>query len=480
MELEELFHLVVGSEELKAILLQVCILCLLLGLGKFLRVKIKLFQNIFIPASVIAGFIGLILGPFLLGKVLPFEIISEEIRASWYSYAGVLINIIFACLLLGVRLPSLREIGTKAGPQISFGVIMGGMGDYVVGCILTALILIPLFHVDPTFATLIEIGFSGGHGTAGGMMNIFIEGIPGTSWKFPAGADLAMTSATVGILSAVIMGMWLINIAARKGYCRSVEKPEKLPKEERIGIVPKGKEKSIAKGTVSSSSIEPLAFIMIFIGISILIGWLIVRGLKAIHPFLGGIPMFPFCMIGGIIVQWLMVKLRIDYLIDRASVERIMGLALDFLVVAAIASIKIPVVVEYAAPFFLLMAAAITYNTVLTWYLAPRMLPDAWFERGITEYGMQCGVTATGLVLLRIVDPGYRTPAAEAFAFKQIAYEPFIGGGLFTCMTPIIVVTLGLKGLFGMAAGTIAIFLIITWICGWFHPHPGPYKAPIL
>jgi len=476
MMIEDLLSSVVGSGTLKAILLQVCILCLLLALGVFLRAKIKLFQKIFLPASLIGGIIGLILGPFMLGKILPFEIIPEAVRASWYSYAGVLINIVFACLLLGVRLPSLREIGAKAGPQISFGVIMGGMGDYMVGSLLTLLILIPFFHVDPTFATLIEIGFSGGHGTAGGMMDTFINGIPGTGWAFPAGADLALTSATVGILSAIICGMVFINIAARRGYCQLVQKPEKLSTEARTGIVPKGKEKSIAKGTVSPASIEPLAFIMILIGVSILIGWLIVRGIKAIHPYLGGVPMFPFCMLGGVVVQWSMTKLGIDYLVDRASVERIMGLALEFLVVAAIASIKIPVVVRYAAPFSILMAGAILYNSILTWYLAPRMLPDAWFERGIAEYGMQSGVTATGLLLLRVIDPDYRTPAAEAFAFKQIAYEPFLGGGLFTGITPVIVVTLGLKWLLGIAVGTIAIFLAITWVFGWFHHHPGHYE----
>jgi ESS family glutamate:Na+ symporter len=440
----------------------------------FLRAKLRLFQKILLPASLIGGLIGLILGPFVLGKFLPFEIIPEEVRASWYSYAGVLINIIFAGLLLGIRLPSLKEIGTKAGPQISFGLIMGGMGDYMIGSILTLLVLIPLFHVDPTFATFIEIGFSGGHGTAGGMQDTFINGVPGTGWKFPAGADLTMTAATIGILSAIILGVFFINIAARRGYCQLVQKPEELPKEERTGIVPKGREKSIAKGTVSSASIEPMAFIMILIGFSILIGWLIVRGIRAIHPCLGGVPLFPFCMIGGIIVQWLMTKLGIDHLIDRASVERIMGLALDFLVVSAVASIKIPVVITYAAPFLILMAAAIAYNAFLTWYLGPRMLPDAWFERGIVEYGMESGVTATGLLLLRVIDPDYRTPAAEAFAFKQIVYEPFLGGGLFTAIAPIIVITLGLNWLLGIAVGTIAICLVATWAFGWFHRHPSP------
>ena len=340
MDLEELLNLEVSSNAISAILLQICILCLLLAIGKLLRVKVRLFQNLFLPASVLAGFLGLILGPFLLGGILPFEIIPKEMGASWASYPTVLVNIVFACLLLGVRLPTLKEIGGKAGPQISFGIIMGGMGDYMVGSLLTLLILMPLFNIDPTFATLIEIGFSGGHGTAGGMAKVFRDGIPGTGWEFPAGVDLAMTSATIGIVTAVALGMILINVGARRGYCSILDKPEKLSMEERKGIVPKGEAQTMAKATVFSTSIESLAFTMIFIGISILIGWLIVRGLSAIHGYLSAIPIFPFAMIGGIMIQWSMIKLKIDYLIDRGSVERIMGLALDFLIVSAIASIK--------------------------------------------------------------------------------------------------------------------------------------------
>ncbi len=36
-------------------------LCLLLAVGKVLRVKVKLFQRLYLPASVIAGLLGLLL-----------------------------------------------------------------------------------------------------------------------------------------------------------------------------------------------------------------------------------------------------------------------------------------------------------------------------------------------------------------------------------------------------------------------------------
>ena len=50
-------------------------------------------------------------------------------------------------------------------------------------------------------------------------------------------------------------------------------------------------------------------------------------------------------------------------------------------------------------------------------------------------------VTATGLLLLRVVDPNCKTKAASAFASKLLLHEPFMGGGLWTGMAiPMLVI----------------------------------------
>ena len=42
------------------------------------------------------------------------------------------------------------------------------------------------------------------------------------------------------------------------------------------------------------------------------------------------------------------------------------------------------------------------------------------FERSIAEMGQSMGVTATGLLLLRVVDPEGDTDATSAFGYKQL------------------------------------------------------------
>ena len=56
------------------------------------------------------------------------------------------------------------------------------------------------------------------------------------------------------------------------------------------------------------------------------------------------------------------------------------------------------------------------------------------FERAIADFGMNTGVIATGLVLLRMVDPECRTPVPADFAFKQLLHSPFMDGGIWTCL----------------------------------------------
>ena len=79
-------------------------LCILLVVGKILRVTIRLFQKLYLPASVIGGLLGLALVQ-TIGGFLP-----EATTAGWTRLPGFLINIVFAALFLGVFIPPIRRI----------------------------------------------------------------------------------------------------------------------------------------------------------------------------------------------------------------------------------------------------------------------------------------------------------------------------------------------------------------------------------
>jgi len=340
------------------------------------------------------------------------------------------------------------------------------MGQYIVGVGISVILLGPLFGVPAFFGCLLAVGFSGGHGTAAGMREAF------TQLGFPAGSDLGLMSATVGVISAVVFGMAMINLAARKGYTKVIKSPKELSLQRIRGLIPEPERKPGSTMTISPDALEPLAFHAAFVGVAILIGWYLLTGIKSLSArteldLFASFPLFPLAMIGGIVVQVGCSYFKIARYFDRKTYDRILGLALDFLVVSAIASIKLDVFLAFFWPFAILIVAGLSWVIFATWFIAPRMLPDAWFERSITEYGMQTGVTALGLLLLRVADPQFETEAAESFGFKQILYEPMMGGGFITASAPILISTFGVGLTWWIGLASIAVALGIAFAFGW-------------
>jgi ESS family glutamate:Na+ symporter len=454
----------ISGDMLLELMIDVGWLSVLLLLGKLLRANIPLFQKLFLPASIIGGFLGLALGPYGLGK-LDVQLIPQDTLTTWSALPGILINVVFACLFLGFAIPSLGRIWREGGPQLCYGWTVG-MGQYLVGVGISVLLLGPLFGVPAFFGCLLEIGFSGGHGTAAGMREAFTE------LGFAAGSDLGLMSATVGVISAVVFGMVMINLAARRRYTKVIKSPESMSLEQIRGLIPERNRKSGAWMTVSPDAIEPFAFHVAFVGIAILIGWYLLTGIKSLSAhtetdLFQSFPLFPLAMIGGIVVQLVSTKIGVARYFDRSTYDRILGAALDFLVVAAIASIKLDVFLAYFWPFTILMIVGLSWVIFATWFVAPRMLPGAWFERGITEYGMQTGVTALGLLLLRVADPHFETEAAESFGFKQIIYEPLMGGGFITASAPLLIFNFGVGTSYAVGAISVVVVLTIAYFSGW-------------
>ncbi len=447
-------------EGLTGVFFSVSLIGLFLLAGKFLRANIKLLQNIFLPASIIGGFLALALGPFLL------DVLPDFLYDTWSEIPGILINYVFATLFLGVAIPGIKKLWSLGGSQLCLGAVAGA-GQYFFGLLLTAALLVPVFGVPPIFGTILEIGFAGGHGTAAGMRQVFID------HGFPAGSALAQMSATVGILMAVVGGVFYINIAIRRGFCTQLDIKKGIPQYKKQGLINEDKRFPTSIATVASESIEPLAFHFAITSVAVLIGWLLLAGVQNLHPALEAFPLFPLAMVGGMIVQIVSVPLKVNKYFDRLSFERILGISLDILVVAAIASIRLDLFIAHFWPFILLMIVGILWLFFCLTVLAPRMFPYNWLERGVTEYGMQTGVTAMGLLLLRLVDPQYKTDTAQAFGFKQMLYEPFLGGGLITATAPILVFNLGVWWSILFAGIIMVFFLSLSFINGWtkFKPH---------
>lgn len=426
----------------------------LLILGQVLRAKIKLLQRLLLPAALIAGFIGLALGPNGF-KLLPLS-------SSLGTYASILIVVIFAAMPIGDR-PSKQQLSSAALGGMFTNVTGIAMAQYGLGLAFALYVLNRFWPLDPGFGLMLATGFYGGHGTAAAVGSIY----KGLGWEDALG--LGMTSATVGIVGGIIAGMAIINWGTRKGYTHYVESPEDLPQELRTGLIEPDKQKPAGTLTVSSISIDPFAFHLALILVPSVLGYYLSKWAKEILPQLT-IPAFCLSLLVAFVVQHFLVKTNTIRFVDRSTISRISGTCTDFLIVAGTASIKLSLLVEYAVPLALLFAFGFLVNWLWFLYIGAHSSPHDWFERNMMVWGHASGVVATGILLLRVVDPDFKSRGVEDSGIADILNRPII---IALQVLPPLFLSMGGSWphiVTWTIIGATVLLLIVARALGWWRP----------
>lgn len=430
----------------------------LLLLGQVLRAKVKLFQKLLIPAALIAGFIGLALGPNGY-QVLPLS-------TSLGKYASILIVLVFAAMPIGDR-PSKQQLSSAAVGGMFTNVTGIAIAQYGFGMAFALYVLNLIWRLHPGFGLMLATGFYGGHGTAAAVGSTY----KGLGWEDALG--LGMTSATVGIVGGIVFGVAIINWGTRKGYTHYVTSPEDLPQELRTGLIPPEKQKVGGKVTVSSISVDPLAFHVGLILLPSVVGYYAAEYMKVLVPSLT-IPAFCMSLVFAFILQYFLVKSdAIDY-VDRSTISRISGTATDFLIIAGTASIKLSLLAEYWAPLLLLFTFGFLINLLWFFCVGKYSSPTDWFERNMMVWGHATGVVATGVLLQRIVDPDFKSRGVEDSGIADIINRPII---IALQVVPPLVISWG--GMWPhittwVIIGATLLLLVIAKVCGWWKPGINP------
>lgn len=361
-----------------------------LFVAKMLREKIKILQSLFVPVSLLAGFIGLALGQNGFGII--------SFSSQFGSYAGLLIIAVFVSI-------GLRGFNFSAG---GWKTNFDRIGSYYC------------------------------------FRNI--------GWAF----QYAMP---------IIFAMVVLKIVAPE----FVKDFSQLPNDMRTGLIEEGKRPVLGEETVSPMAIDPLAWHLLLILIPTGIGYLLTNVIQGATGL--GVPSFSVGFLVAIVFHFVLKGIKADKYVDNRIISRMGSCATDFLVFFGVASIKIPVVIEYAVPFGLLMLFGIVWVVFHFTVIAPRLLKQEWFERGIYVYGYSTGVTAIGMALLRIVDPENKsctlddaaivTPIESIIEIFALAAVPVacVQGNWIAAVTPILIY--------------LAALCIVPVVFKWWHKHPG-------
>jgi ESS family glutamate:Na+ symporter len=208
-----------------------------------------------------------------------------------------------------------------------------------------------------------------------------------------------------------------------------------------VGTVGRDEDKEIAgKLTTHSGNVDTLAFHAALVGLVYIVTWSL---LGAVCVYLGpevqamiwGFFFF-FGLLAALVVKWIMKSLKLDHLSDPGTQKRITGWSIDYLTVSTICAIQMAVVQQFAVPILLITFTIGIATTCLIMFLAMGL--DRFpLERGAAIYGTVTGTVTCGLLLVRIVDPEFRTPAAYEVGIMNLFSLPIIGVCMVLLNAPI-------------------------------------------
>lgn len=433
-----------------------CWIGILLMVGTFIRAKVRIFQTLLFPASLIGGIIGFAM--INLGWIgMPSSIGWKSITPSVFS------TITFHLFAFGFVGIGLLQTKTETSNKV---VARGALWiAFIFGMLFSAQALVGKFTFDlwKTFfggdfftgnGYLLGAGFTQGPGQTQAYASIWE-----TTYQVSNALNIGLAFAAVGFLVAGLVGVPLAYYGVKRGWC-TLDRGAVLPLNFLRGLMDKGDHPSCAQHTTHPANIDTIGFhlglMAALYGAAYAFGvaWFCYMP-KGINGLGIGL-LFAWGMFFAMLLRKAMGKIDILHLIDGETTRRLTGATVDFMICGVFMGIHVTELESVAAPFLI----AVVLGTLITlaicmWF--GRRSPEYPFERGLTLFGYCTGTAASGLLLLRIVDPDFDTPVAvevglmNVFAiilFKPISWSmPFVPVdgfpmlwifvGVF-CVTPIV------------------------------------------
>lgn len=409
------------SQLLTQLLQALSLLSVLLLVGTFLRAKIKLFQSLYLPASVIGGFIGMIISPEILGRFSNYSI-SEEWIKTYSLLPGILSVPIFAAIPLGMFLNENKNIKSMYPSKvlICFGLFQcASMSQSAIGYATNMFFskINPQLNMYRTFGYELSAGFAGGHGLAAATGKL-LEGFGIPQWEIAQG--VALTTATIGLIGGIVFGIIFINLAVRKNKTKIIKRiNNNADKSMEVGYNKDiNKQNSLGRETFLSSSIETITFHLAIIFTVCGIAYIVLNFVKKMNiAGLNVLPVWTYSMIIMFALNFIIKKLNLVWMVDAKVKAKIMGTLSDFAIVSAMTSLPIKAIINYIAPITVMCILGFIITYLLVFPLNSFFFKEDYsFERAIISWGTLTGVLITGMTLLKICDPEYKSPALSEFS----------------------------------------------------------------
>ncbi len=376
-----------------------------LCLGTLIRAKVSAFRNMLVPASVIAGILGLV---FM--NVVPKLGINIGTDSSMFTE---IVNQMFTVSFISISLTSSNEKEANTGKHIAKGALALGL----IWCLLYALtplvgmgiigVLGQSMDMNTIYGALIPFAFAQGPGQAATYGTLF------ESFGWENAAMVGVTFAAIGFVVAFLIGVPAVKLGISRGLAKHCGKIDSVTLNGYMKL--NEQTSSTSRDTTCNSNIETLSFHFAVIGLCYVLAVIIAK-LFALVPGIIGSSMsgmlFMNGMIAAYIVKAIMKKLKIDFLLDNVLQTKITGWTSDYLVVLAFMAVSFDVIGQWIVPILAECVIVALLTFLVCFYFGARIGGSNDFERTLALYGTSTGTVPTGIALVRIIDPEFKTSTA--------------------------------------------------------------------
>lgn len=432
---------------------------IMLCFGMILRSKVSFLQNMLVPASVLAGLIGLI--------VMNTGVITGTDAEMYTSIVNILFTITFISIgLTSSSAPS--KPGYSAGKEIakgSMGMAMVWNSLYAFTPAIGAVVLLLIggyFGMDAFYGLLVPFSFAQGPGQAATFGTIFEQ-----QHGIENAAMVGLTFAVIGYIACFLIGVPLAKYGIKKGLAKNFGSG-KLEDYVKRGYFKKDeKREPMGQETVYSGNMDTMTFHFAIIGICYLIALGIselISYIPVLGPSFSGF-LFIYGMLAAYLVKYVMKKLKIDHLLDNTFQTKITGWSTDYLVVSSFMAVQFSVIAEWLTPILVLSVIIVLVSFITVMYFGKRFGGEDDFARTLGLYGTTTGTVPSGIALIRIIDPSLRTGAAVELGLMNIpmTIATFITVAvIFAMLSGALTFWAGI----GLLLAPIPVYLIIMKVLG--------------
>ncbi len=399
-----------------AFLVQIGLLLLFLMLGNILRTKIPWLRKCLIPSALLGGTL-----------LLCVNIIVKQLGNAPLVDNRLMQVITYHCLAIGFAAMSLKTEKsthkTKGAQVLEFGALQGG--TYMLQAFVGLVITIVLFFVTRygkqvisyICGLLLPLAFGQGPGNALTWDIEFTKAAETT--QFAGNGSVGLSLASIGFVVASVFGVVYINIHKKRS---GLQVRNSRPNNEIIDQSnPTGNE------IPDNESIDKLSLQFGFVALAYALSFGFMYLLGSLSDFTNKIAWgfnFLWASLAAMFIKFVVKNLRKNRLMNREYInnyqmDRISGFMFDLMIVAGVAAIEINDIKNYILPVIILsvVGAGITYIYIRK--ATKECFKGFEHEMFLMSFGTLTGTASNGMILMKEVDPGLRTPTSSLYILSN-------------------------------------------------------------